>query len=434
MAKRRAITVVVPVYGDLPSLLNCITSLIATVDSSRDSVLIVNDCGPNADELERELLSVVGTNPGFRYERNTHNLGFVGTCNRAALELDSTGNDILLLNSDTSVRPGWLDELGEVLHEREDHGIVCARSNNATIASLPFRLRDPHTERSIEYSAALFSELQRRLPRYSYPPVAMGFCFLVRRELVTLHGLFDVAFSPGYGEENDFCLRMGRLGFRSVMAHRVLVEHEGARSFQSARRARLRAKHEKLLVARHPDYTERVRGYLWCEVDPVDAFADVLTNKVKRPHLAFFAHRASQMKDVMDICDSGVEVTVVAPDRRVRRPFARSGITTLLYGQEEGRVWDAAFVSDDAQPEARMRAGHSAPRVTNTSSPSILELANTTIDDADLRHRWSRQSTILRSAGIPRPPRQSMIRGFLQHRARWTIAPLGRVTNHFRKR
>ncbi len=81
--------VVVPVYGDLESLLRCVDGLVEHLDTDRHRVLLVNDCGPDADTIERALLDRTAGLPGFRYERNDHNLGFVGTCNRAVTELDT---------------------------------------------------------------------------------------------------------------------------------------------------------------------------------------------------------------------------------------------------------------------------------------------------------------------------------------------------------
>jgi GT2 family glycosyltransferase len=270
------VTVVVPVYGDLPSLTACVESLKANIDQSRHHVLLMNDSGPDADEIETALLALIAGQPGFSYERNLRNLGFVGNCNRAALEIDQTDNDILLLNSDTMTTPGFLEELSGVLHASPEHGAVCARSNNATIASLPFKLRDPAVGRSIERTAQAHEQLKDSLPRFSISPVAMGFCILMRRELIREHGLFDEVFAPGYGEENDFCLRIGQAGFSSVIAHRALVFHVGARSFVGARREALRSSHEKILVTRYPFYPAAVQRYLHQERDPVDVFADAM--------------------------------------------------------------------------------------------------------------------------------------------------------------
>jgi GT2 family glycosyltransferase len=281
---RRPITVIVPVYGDPESLERCVTSLLHAV-AAPDQVLLVDDRGPDSDAIHRMLVRLTAGREDVRVERNDRNLGFVGTCNRAALELDASGNDVLLLNSDTTVPPGFLDELGAVLHSSADHGIVCPRSDNATIASLPHRLRDPGATRSPARTGVVHEALLPLLPRASVAPVAMGFCFLVRRELIDRFGFFDEAFAPGYGEENDFCLRMAREGFRSLIAHRVVVSHAGARSFENVRRLVLRESHERLLQRRHPGYRQAVREYLLRDADPVDVFADALVPVDPVPHL-----------------------------------------------------------------------------------------------------------------------------------------------------
>lgn len=284
-AARPGITVVVPLYGDPESLRRCLRSLVAHVDPSTDRVLLVNDSGPEADAIEAVVREQTAGETIVEYVRNPANLGFVGTCNRAALELDRSDRDVLLLNSDTETTPGFLDELSAVLHAAPDHGIVCARSNNATIASLPHRLRDPSSPRTPERTRAVHETLVAELPRFSESPVAMGFCFLVRRELIARYGLFDEAFAPGYGEENDFCLRMAAAGYRSLIAHRALVFHIGSRSFSRTRRAKLRAAHERLLVERHPFYPAAVQQYLTRVADPVDVFADALVPVDDRPRI-----------------------------------------------------------------------------------------------------------------------------------------------------
>jgi len=272
---RRGVTVVVPVYDDLPGIERCLRSVLEVVDPGLDEVVVMNDCGPSADEVEALVTALLDGRAGARYERNERNLGFVGTCNRAA-ELDRSGRDLLLLNSDTVVETGFVDELAAVLEADPAHGIVCARSNNATIASIPYFRRHPKGERTVARAKAVHAAVAPQLPRYAVTPVAMGFCFLVRRELVDAHGLFDVAFAPGYGEENDFCLRMNEQGHLAVIANRVFVAHVGAQSFSGWRGRALRAVHERLLNRRHPYYPAAVATYLQHDLDPVDRFADVL--------------------------------------------------------------------------------------------------------------------------------------------------------------
>ncbi|RZS67919.1 GT2 family glycosyltransferase [Agromyces ramosus] len=268
-------TVVVPLYGDLPSAERCILSVLETVDLSVHALLVVNDVGPDADVMEQRVLELLEGTRNTRYVRNAENLGFVGTCNRAVGELDTSENDILLLNSDALLTDGALDELSEVLHLAEKHGVVTARSNQATIATIPFRTRSG-VEASPERSASVFEAMRDELPRYSIAPVAHGFCFLVRRELISNHGLFDTEFAPGYGEENDFCLRVNGYGYSSVIANRAFVGHEGSKSFASLDQLRIKAEHEELIVERYPFYPAAVRHYLENGMDTADWFADLL--------------------------------------------------------------------------------------------------------------------------------------------------------------
>lgn len=268
------VTVVVPVYGDLESLTACIRALFTTTDPERHDVLLVNDCGPDVDEIERELLRLIDGRPNFRYARNDHNLGFVGTCNRAVLELDTSDNHVLLLNSDTEPRAGFIEEMVAVLAADDHHGVVCARSNNATIASIPYRLVGRDTPRTVQRTETVFAALSDSLPRWSVSPVAMGFCFLIRRSLIGEFGLFDEAFAPGYGEENDFCLRIDQAGFRSVIANRALVIHEGSKSFVGERRNALRDAHQKKLEARWPFYARATRAFMRFGITALERFAD----------------------------------------------------------------------------------------------------------------------------------------------------------------
>lgn len=268
-------TIVVPLYGDPTTALRCIRSVLTHVDLTFHRLLIVNDCGPEVETMEREVKEAIGDATGVTYVRNPRNLGFVGTCNRAAQELDTTDNDILLLNSDAELMAGTLDEMSSVLHASEKHGIVAPRSNHATINTIPLRTASG-VEATAERSRAVFEAVKDELPRYTVAPVAHGFCFLARRSLIRNYGLFDTAFAPGYGEENDFCLRVNDYGFSSVIANHAYAHHEGEMSFSSLDKQRIQDEHERMLIERYPYYPTAVGHYLTDGVDPIDWFADLL--------------------------------------------------------------------------------------------------------------------------------------------------------------
>ena len=421
---RRGVSIVVPVYADLTSLLDCARSLRDTVNPSVDRVLLVNDCGPTADEIERTLRELIADWAGFSYHRNPRNLGFVGTCNRAAFELDNSENDLLFLNSDTVCTAGFVDELSAVLHLDDSHGAVCPRSNDATIASLPYALRNAGGDRSVNRTAKVYGALRDVLPRFTLSPVAVGFCLLVRRELVRKFGLFDSTFSPGYGEENDFCLRIAEHGFVSVICHRSLVYHASGRSFSRSARTRLQAAHQAILVRRYPAYPAAVDDYLWLERDAVDVFADVLVPGEDAPAVLIDLDwpqkgsvNAAQLALLGAANESALNdsarFTVAVPDRDARAIARRfRGLTVERHSRIEG-VWDVAFASTTRQASSQLaRLNRCAPRwvfddsvpadwtrfadatmnpetaATEAVSALVGEWRRLTVDIARLRSRW----------------------------------------------
>ena len=261
MASKYRVTIIVPVYGDWPSLKDCIKSLKVNIDSKLHKVLLVNDCGPDADSVGYRIKKSIKGFDNFEYRRNKKNLGFVGTCNRAVFELDKTNNDILLLNSDTITTNGFIEEMSHVLHGSSKNGAVSPRSNNATIATIPLSAAaqkglDP------DGSYRIYKRIKSKLSRSTVVPVVHGFCILIKRDLIKKYGLFDEIFGKGYGEEVDFCLRIRSKGYLSLLANWAYVFHLEAKSFTLEAKKKYIEENNKIIWARYPDYRQSVREYM----------------------------------------------------------------------------------------------------------------------------------------------------------------------------
>ena len=59
----------------------------------------------------------------------------------------------------------------------------------------------------------------------------VGFCLLIKREVIDAIGLLDEQFGIGYFEDDDYCLRAIAAGFRPVIAGDGFVHHFGSRTF-----------------------------------------------------------------------------------------------------------------------------------------------------------------------------------------------------------
>src|SRR5206468_1568627 len=59
----------------------------------------------------------------------------------------------------------------------------------------------------------------------------IGFCLLIRRAVIDAIGLLDERFRIGCFEDDDYCLRAVRAGWRAVIARDAFVHHYGGRTF-----------------------------------------------------------------------------------------------------------------------------------------------------------------------------------------------------------
>ncbi|EOS23719.1 hypothetical protein C804_05408 [Lachnospiraceae bacterium A4] len=273
----KSVTVVIPVYKDWNTLEKCLGSLKKYLDC-RHKVVIVNDMGPDWELMETKISESIIGFENFYYDRNLQNMGFVKTCNRAVKELDTTDNDVLLLNSDTEVTEGFLEEMLDVLYLYEKHGVVCPRSNNATILTMPVKNNmGKLLDEKVSYS--VFCQMKDKLPRFSIIPTGVGFAFLIKRELIDKFGLFDEKYGLGYNEENDFCMRINQYGYNVVMSNRSYVYHFESKSFGDAKNE-LDINNRKTLIKRYPYYDSIVQKYFNHNIDPIEYFADLIVDSV----------------------------------------------------------------------------------------------------------------------------------------------------------
>jgi GT2 family glycosyltransferase len=268
------VSILIPVYGSEEHLRLCLQSLADFLPPGCD-VYVLDDASPG-DGVAQVVEHFAEILPALSYVRRPENLGFVGNCNEGMLALRDTGREILLLNSDTQVTKGAIEEMYAVLHAHTMHGVVTPRSNRATIYSVPvFEPVGP------EESFALWTEIKPFLKRHQIMPTAVGFCMLVRNAMLHHFGVFDPIYSPGYNEENDFVCRINRRGYSAVAANRAYVFHFEGASFAHRRRA-LEQRNRAVLDQRYPEYEKSLQNYFRFHMDPVDRFAAVWTRRKKR--------------------------------------------------------------------------------------------------------------------------------------------------------
>ncbi len=255
------VDIVIPVFNAPEDLARCVDSVLACTRGDYRLILIDDASTDPAiglffDQLARRNL------PQLVALRNESNRGFTGTANRGMQHGAAEGRDVVLLNSDTVVTDGWLDALLRCAASSPHIGTITPFSNNAEICSFPRFCEDNRWPEGADPEVVRAALARAAVPTYPELPTGVGFCLFIRRDLLRGIGIFDEeAFGRGYGEENDFCLRGFRAGWRNVLCDDAFVLHLGARSF-SADKAALVATNTRVLRERFPHYEAMVSDYI----------------------------------------------------------------------------------------------------------------------------------------------------------------------------
>jgi GT2 family glycosyltransferase/glycosyltransferase involved in cell wall biosynthesis len=262
---RQGTLIVIPAYRGHDTTLACIESVLQAT-SQDEEILVITDGSPDLELIAR--LQTLANQGLIRLDRQEINRGFPATAN-IGLRC-SGGRDVVLLNSDTLVAPGWTARLREVAYSDDGIGTVTPLSNDATIFSYPRRDGGnaiPDLPATLDLNRLAYATNGNAAVDV---PTGHGFCLYIKGDCLAQTGVFrEDVFAQGYGEENDFCCRAKALGWRHVAAPGVFVTHIGSQSFSRAR-TQLQQRNLAALCRLYPDYNQIVAD--WIDQDPLAVF------------------------------------------------------------------------------------------------------------------------------------------------------------------
>ncbi len=252
------VDVIIPVYRDLAATRRCLESVLAHTSAEQARIVLVDDASPEPDLAA--WCTEQAAAGRVQLLRNDSNLGFVASANRG-MRQDASA-DVVLLNSDTEVPPGWLQRLQICARASARVATVTPFSNNATICSYPLfcQSSDLPGGLALEQLDTLFAKANAGSS--CELPTAVGFCVYITRAALDELGLFDEeAFGRGYGEENDFSRRAAAAGWSNLLCADLFVYHQGGASFGNDS-SELMAAGNTQLLGRFPDYADTIAGFV----------------------------------------------------------------------------------------------------------------------------------------------------------------------------
>ncbi|WP_127021609.1 glycosyltransferase [Rheinheimera mangrovi] len=253
-SENAVVDIVVPVFNALEDVQRCLDAINRNTDGFTVNVYIVND---GSDMPTTEWLRAFCKNkPMFVLTENDKNKGYTPTVNVGLRQCK--GDYIVTLNSDTIVTKGWLTGLVRCFKTNAEFGVVGPLSNAASWQNVPILL-DENNQFAVnelpqgwnaDDMAVLVSAASKRY--YPQVPFVNGFCFMIAKAAFDKVGLLDEeTFPTGYGEENDYCIRVAQAGFKLAICDDTYVFHAKSKSFGHEKRKQLSKVGSDALKAKH---------------------------------------------------------------------------------------------------------------------------------------------------------------------------------------
>jgi GT2 family glycosyltransferase len=225
--------------GDL--LLRCIQSIIASGPRVSYEIVVVDNASQDESLARlRANQAELMLNERLRIVTNSENRGF-GPANNQAFALTTTPF-VFLLNPDTEIFPGTVDTLIAAVRSDDRIGACAPKIINpdGSVQISVFH-NPPRVWQTVLSNLKLYLVLPRRLRgellladhwdhnRRRLVPMVSGAAILARREMIDEVGGFDERFQM-YAEDNEWCLRITRSGWRLMFEPAAIVMHHGSQS------------------------------------------------------------------------------------------------------------------------------------------------------------------------------------------------------------
>jgi GT2 family glycosyltransferase len=182
-------TIVIPAYKPVDLLKRCIESVISNTDMTRVEIIVV--CNGSDRASADYLLDL--NHPSIRLIWHVEALGYPKATN-IGLKAANTPY-LILLNTDAVVLPNvhihfWVDAL------------VNPMKMNSNIA--------------VTGVAEVWLRGKLFFPFY---------CVGLQKDILEIEGYLDEGFSPGYGEDTDYCFRVANLDYELKMVTKNVPDH-----------------------------------------------------------------------------------------------------------------------------------------------------------------------------------------------------------------
>jgi GT2 family glycosyltransferase/glycosyltransferase involved in cell wall biosynthesis len=216
------VSVIIVAYNNAQLTASAVRSVLALSDYDELEIIVVDNGSADDTHL---VLSQFSAHECFRMIRLDENVGFAAG-NNVGLKA-ATGDVFVLLNNDVYVTRGWVRDLIRPLLLDSTIGLVGPLTNaigNEQQVQIAYS--------NLKAMAMEARRVTRRYPRRLFEVLSVAFFGVAfRRDVYSIVGGLDEAFGIGFFEDDDYCMRVRKAGYRVVVADNVFIHHQLSASF-----------------------------------------------------------------------------------------------------------------------------------------------------------------------------------------------------------
>lgn len=214
---RRPLGIVIPSFECPEHLQLCIESVRAFTEAPYRLIVVDNA----SSQPVRSYLSRIADDPDIRVILNERNYGFTYAVNQG-IESAAADSDIVLLNNDAVVCPGWDGAMQRVLEDVPDAGLVVSRQTllagtKTTRTHSP--ACDPEREIEVNLSAHHDNVLRPLSGPAGYIELSFApfFCVYIPRATLDTLGPLDHENAPHYRSDRLYCEAVRRIAGKRII-------------------------------------------------------------------------------------------------------------------------------------------------------------------------------------------------------------------------
>lgn len=240
------VSIVMLTYNQLEDTKICVESLFKHTSDVNFELVFVDNGSKDDTKTYLESLKTEHKNINIKTIYNEENLGFA-CANNQGIEV-AEGEYVLLLNNDVILTDGWLSRMIQIAESDNKIGMVAPCTNHASGRQVvAFSGTESDDDEIQEFSKTV---LTKNAGKWISVSRVIGFCMLIKREVLFKVGVLDELFGPGGYEDYDYCMRLKHEKYDIVIATDTFIFHIGGKGYSSNNMnySDLRRKNIELLI------------------------------------------------------------------------------------------------------------------------------------------------------------------------------------------